>query len=188
MRIKKHFFIISILCNIIFITIIIHHFSNLKKNKNSKIIYVSNSDCMEDKDYLRNYDYYSRFKGENKKSLVLRIGDPLAYGYLLTDYFKSDCFYQILPYAIIMANKWQHPRAMYNVYEALIELYTGNSEIQKIYLLDKDSRDMAIHYLIKSFENEPDTIRKNEIFIEELDFLIQNDFIKMINGHYVIAN
>lgn len=81
--------------------------------------------------------------------LIINKGDTLAYDELRISYldYRPQDF---LPYALIMANKYNHPQACFDVYMCLWEIY-GQTDYSLTLLDDLDSitQKMAIDYLKK---------------------------------------
>ena len=77
------------------------------------------------------------------EKLVIEKGDTSAYYELFVNYldYPSERF---LPYALIMANKYNYPQAYFDVYDRLWHLYDSPDS------LDNTSKKMAIEYLVKS--------------------------------------
>ena len=84
--------------------------------------------------------------------LVLK-GDTNAYYELYIAYMDIDRS-SFLPYALLMANKYDYTIAYYDVYECLTLLFWGNCDNHVCYLdsLDIKTRKMALEYLIKGAE------------------------------------
>ncbi|HOF16084.1 MAG TPA: hypothetical protein PLF32_03805 [Bacteroidales bacterium] len=86
---------------------------------------------------------------------IINKGDTLAYYdlYIRYHYYKYS-FKDFLPYALIMANKYDYPPAYLGVFICLWQLYGEWDEEGDISLdkLDKTTRNMAIEYLKKGVE------------------------------------
>src|SRR5690606_28673102 len=106
-------------------------------------------------------------KGVSEDSLInIIINDGGIYEYKLISlyYFGNRPTASILPYSLIMANKWNYPPAMLDVYQSLLQLYNC-SFYQNIEIMDKKFRNIALEYLIMYYENaqegrQKETIRK----------------------------
>ncbi|NLK56548.1 MAG: hypothetical protein GX292_03235 [Bacteroidales bacterium] len=114
-----------------------------EKNKNEKI-----------KEEVFTFNRQNRSDLDLEHSIINK-GDTLAYGALYIRYscYKYSCK-DFLPYALIMANKYNYPPAYFHVFICLWQLYSGWDEEGNISLdkLDKTTRNMAIEYLKKGVE------------------------------------
>jgi TPR repeat protein len=84
------------------------------------------------------------------KDLVCLKGDTVAYEELSNVYIDYG-YKDFLPYALIMANKYNYPQACFDVYFCLWDIYGKTGDI---FLDDLDSttQKMAIFYLRKGIE------------------------------------
>ena len=81
---------------------------------------------------------------EELKERVRRSGDAQAYEELSTAYMNEGIS-EILPYSLLMANKYNYPQAYYDVYESLVLMQSvGQNTIDS---LDVKTLDMALEYL-----------------------------------------
>lgn len=84
---------------------------------------------------------------EKLKSSVFK-GDIDAYNQL-GYYYESNDYAEFLPYAILMANKFNFSRAHYDVFEILIS--TENCVVDyNLECLTKETRDLALEYFRKA--------------------------------------
>lgn len=79
--------------------------------------------------------------------LVLEKGDSSAYYTLRNQYFDYG-YERFLPYALVMANRYDYSQAYFDVFDCLLLAY--GTEWDDIALLDSASRNMAIEYLEKA--------------------------------------
>lgn len=86
---------------------------------------------------------YSERSDSELEKLVIEKGDTTAYYELSINYldYPSERF---LPYALIMANKYNYPQAYFDVYDRLWYLYDSPDS------LDNTSKEMALEYLRKA--------------------------------------
>jgi hypothetical protein len=85
---------------------------------------------------------------ELKKSVIFE-GDTKAYRSLSIAYLDYSYSEELLLYALIMANKYDHPQAYFDVFKCLIGVYFN--ELTKI---DKTTANIAINYLIIASEKD----------------------------------
>lgn len=83
------------------------------------------------------------------KSLAIR-GDTLAYIYL-SHFFMPENYFEFLPYALIMANKYDYSFAYFDVFDCIWQIYDNglDNEIYLLDSLDANTQKMAIDYLKK---------------------------------------
>ena len=79
------------------------------------------------------------------KKLVLSKGDTIAYkelriAYLSVDYYEEE----FLLYSIIMADKYNYPKAYYYVYMCLTSVFESHHYADKI---DRKTKELALKYL-----------------------------------------
>ena len=90
------------------------------------------------------------------KNLVLSCGDTLAYKELEIAFIHEKWPGELLLYSIYMANKYQFPRAYFDVY-----YYTFNTYMDSLGIIDDDANKLAIEYLKKGAElKDPQSIRE----------------------------
>jgi len=82
-------------------------------------------------------------KIEELKSLVLK-GKTKEYEILISDY-ELNSYTEFLPYAILMANKYDYPKAHYDVFEILISIEHCVIDYN-LDCLDEETRILALHY------------------------------------------
>lgn len=101
------------------------------------VLMFASCNCRKEKGIPMNYS--ERSDSELEK-LVIEKGDTSAYHELFVIYldYPSERF---LPYALIMANKYNYPQAYFDVYDRLWYLYDSPDS------LDNTSKKMAIEYL-----------------------------------------
>lgn len=83
------------------------------------------------------------------KNAVLFKGDTEAYRLLSRAYLNYPVTQEFLLYALIMANKYDHPQAYFDVFNNLTKVYWNDLTI-----MDEKSAEMAIEYLIIASEKE----------------------------------
>ena len=81
------------------------------------------------------------------KELVLLKGDTAAYDELATAYLTDKYNEEYLLYSLVMANKYNYPRAYFQVYECL----TSVCELRKM-RIDEKTKALAIKYLKEGAE------------------------------------
>ncbi|MDH5718860.1 MAG: hypothetical protein OEZ22_14635 [Spirochaetia bacterium] len=90
-----------------------------------------------------NQNYYVTAK---HKDLIIEKGDIDAYKKLDIAYLEEPFQGEFLYYAMIMANKYDHPQAYYDVYLLLVDIYRKN-----INDIDENTANLAIEYLLKAY-------------------------------------
>lgn len=82
------------------------------------------------------------------EKLVIEQGDTSAYYNLSVAYldYSSEKF---LPYALIMANKYDYPQAYFDVFTCLTDIY-----IENINQIDTTTANLAINYLLKADQRQ----------------------------------
>jgi TPR repeat protein len=86
---------------------------------------------------------YSEIPDWELEKLVIEKGDTSAYYDLFVVYLDYS-FEKFLPYALIMANRYNYPQAYYDVYDRLWNLYENPDT------LDTTTKKMALEYLEKA--------------------------------------
>lgn len=89
-------------------------------------------------------------------------GNITSYEELSTKYFESN-YLDMLPYSLMMANKYHYPRAYYDVYEILM-VSGGCVEDHNLNCLDDLTKELALDYLKLAIEKSDKTA--SEIFLE----------------------
>jgi TPR repeat protein len=116
------------------------------------------------------------------KPLVLK-GNIKAYNELFIAFLDIDDA-AFLPYALLMANKYDYHRAYYDVFLCLILLYWDYDYSSSFSKLDNQTRKMAIDYLKKGAEKEErNSLRRlGEFYIEgkfvEKDTVLGNQLLE----------
>lgn len=77
------------------------------------------------------------------KELVLKKGDIAAYDELSIAYLNEKYLAEYLLYSIIMADKYNYPRAYFQVYHCLTYAYKFNLHSE----FDEDTKNLALKYL-----------------------------------------
>lgn len=85
---------------------------------------------------------------EELKELVLLKGDTVAYDELAIAFIDEKYDEEFLIYSMIMANKYNYPRAYYNVYYCLTSVFEHHSYAE----IDKTTKELAIGYLKRGVE------------------------------------
>ena len=83
------------------------------------------------------------------KEKIVKTGDTVSYEELSTAYMDYSIG-EFLPYALLMANKYNYPQAYFDVYESLVLMQS--SGLDTIESLDPQSLKMALDYLKLSSE------------------------------------
>lgn len=93
---------------------------------------------------------------ENPKNLrkaVIEDGDTSAYNELSIQYLSYG-YGRFLPFALIMANKYNYPEAYFDIFASLSDLnryyQNDNDNDWSLDSLDNNLREMAVTYLIKA--------------------------------------
>ncbi|MDR1876888.1 MAG: hypothetical protein LBQ84_04620 [Flavobacteriaceae bacterium] len=84
------------------------------------------------------------------KSEVLK-GDTEAYESLSSHYFKYSLD-SLLPYSLMMSDKFDYPRAYYDVFELIYITGEGDCVDYNLICLNKEKRRLALEYLSKAIE------------------------------------
>lgn len=96
----------------------------------------------------------TRIPYDSLKSRVVRLGDTSSYYNLQVAYMDNNWIEGLLPYALIMANKYGYTPAYYDVYQSIqgIDLYHsgGASTDYSLDMVDTASRKIALEYLLKA--------------------------------------
>jgi hypothetical protein len=95
------------------------------------------------------------------KRKLLTEGSIDAYEDLRIKLLDEDETY-ILPYSIIMANKYNYSRAFYDVFEVLI--ISRGCEDYNLDCLDENTKELALKYLKLAVEKEDETASKVLIY------------------------
>ena len=89
-------------------------------------------------------------------------GNVEAYDELCQAYMENDMHSSLLPYALLMANKYDYTMAYYDVYSCLSFIYWDSCHDESCSLdsLDMQTRKMALDYLKKAADKgEPNALR-----------------------------
>lgn len=106
--------------------------------------------------------------------------DTFSYDCLSTSAMEWGHDGIFLPYALLMANKWDYAPAYYDVYFNLFLLF--DCEIGNISCLDKKTAIMALSYLIMAYEKY-----ENKEYIKfDIDRNLQANYIIENNGKYFV--
>jgi len=103
------------------------------------------------------------------KNKIIMSGNIEAYNQLNIAYLDQR-HEEFLIYAILMANKYNYPKAYYDVFSCICDIH---GYIDKFYLLDSKTRQFAIDYLIQSVQKGYE-IGKRDLSI----LLIEGKYIK----------
>ena len=98
--------------------------------------------------------------------LILQKGDSSAY-YELSMQYLDYGYERFLPFALIMANKYDYQQAYFDVFSCLTDIY--HSDIAKI---DDKTANLAIEYLLQA--NEKGHHQANEM-VQEYDIDINKN-------------
>ncbi|MBP5426524.1 MAG: hypothetical protein J6Y29_01280 [Clostridiales bacterium] len=124
------------------IKIKINKYAVMKKNTYIFILLfmIMSCDLKKDKGVPMNY---REIPDSVLEKLVIEKGDTSAYYDLFVSYldYSPEKF---LPYALIMANKYNYPQAYYDVYDRLWYLYENSDS------LDVTTKKIALEYLEKA--------------------------------------
>lgn len=85
---------------------------------------------------------------------LVKQGDTLAYNELWTYFSCQDNPEGLLPYALLMANKYHYKKAVYDVYNCLWYIYRerASNRLSLLDSLDEVTRNTALQYLQKAAE------------------------------------
>jgi len=128
------------------------------------IIAVSSVSCQQKKDQHVKVITMNNTRPINElKELVLLKGDTAAYDELATAYLTNKYNEEYLLYSFVMANKYNYPRAYFQVYECLTAVF----ELRKI-KIDEKTKTLAIKYLKEGVQlNERQSINElGELYLE----------------------
>ncbi len=84
---------------------------------------------------------------EELKQLVLMKGDTVAYNELITAFMNEKHEEENLIYSIIMAHRYNYPRAYFETYRYLIQILESYGKTT-----NEKTKEMAIKYLKKAVE------------------------------------
>ena len=95
---------------------------------------------------------YIKSEIEHNKLLALAInkGDFKAYNKVSNDFLLEERGTEIYYYSLIMANKYKCPEAYYHLFAILNDNVLINNTKQ--YSSDETTKNMALYYLLKSYE------------------------------------
>lgn len=103
---------------------------------------------------------------EELKKLVISKGDTTAYyelsiAYLNVDYYKQE----YLLYSIVMADKYNYPRAYYDVYHGLTSIFERHHYAGKI---DEKTKNLAMKFLKGGVElnDKQSTHELSELYLQ----------------------
>ncbi|MBS1773946.1 MAG: hypothetical protein JST82_13895 [Bacteroidetes bacterium] len=109
---------------------------------------------------------------DSLKKNIATIGDIPSYEKLKLEYMDIDAIENLLPWALIMANKYGYKPAYFDVYTSIqgIDMYYGNTKSESsLEAVDSNSKKIALEYLIKASKIE------------------DSQAIKILNEHYPSA-
>ena len=94
---------------------------------------------------------------------ALEKGNFDAYNEVYSSYFWKHRDREVIYYSLIMANKYNCPEACYNVFHSLTFPNSDSTALKK---LDVNTRNLALYYLLKSYELDFESakFKVNEIF------------------------
>lgn len=120
------------------------------------------------------------------ETLILNGSDS---SYMIIQDWCFDNDGEILPFALISANKWNKNYACLDVYNALLNAYDCGA-YSNIEIMDSITRKMAINYLIRAYDISSDTTDvlknfKDRVHDEILYYYEKGKYITEINGHYL---
>jgi len=153
----KHFkiiFLFLLLFSLLFLLLFFHN-NKLEENMASDINLTSS---------INSEESFRELEELRELRLSVKKGDVEAYKKLGLYFFKSpdpNCYIQFLPYALLMANKYDYTMAYYDVFDCLTSLYWSsfNTSIS-LDSLDEQTREMALEYLKKAADKgEPNALR-----------------------------
>lgn len=85
---------------------------------------------------------------------IITQGSTEAYDNLYNLYMDNSQDAEMLPYALIMANKYNYPFAYYDVFELILiasKMYQNQDDLYNLTTLDPQSRQIALSYLMKAY-------------------------------------
>lgn len=96
-------------------------------------------------------DYFSYVR--NLKSEITNRGNIDSYKNLRNIYMDDCQELDMLPYSLIMANKFNHSFAYFDVFVCLVQThyYQNIDDIYNLEILDYKTRDLALKYLMQSY-------------------------------------
>lgn len=122
--------------------------------------YVSNSAVRDyEKKYVAEFSDRQLINTESRNNLIPKIKERLINKFdkeLYDSIIKVGSYQNSLIYSIIVANKWDYSEASLNAFMGLTGLNKENSStyLPEIDFLDKETRQMALHYLEKASNKE----------------------------------
>lgn len=118
---------------------------------------------------------------------IIDEGDENSYNQLFMFYNCSSIKKSLLPYSLVMANKWNNSKAMLKIYSEILGLYDclfwGNIEV-----MDSISRNLALTYLIMSYENTKSITENDRVYRYYIKRHLEQGYIKEENGRFIIVN
>lgn len=137
--------------------------SNTNKMEEKKIksklneIKADNAPLNEDSINISNKDYlpisaqdYRKSKIEKRKKNIIENGDFYDYGVLSITYENENDFISILPYSVLMAEKYQNRDSYLDFYYSFIKIINnGDYKDEYFFNLDIESQRFLKHYLTK---------------------------------------
>ncbi len=93
-------------------------------------------------------------KTRPKEELIplVKQGDAIAYDALSIYFSCSENSEELLPYAFLMANKYNYKKAYYDVFDCFWSIYAETGSIVLLDNLDATTRNLALEYLKKGAE------------------------------------
>lgn len=118
--------------------------NNSKFNDNRNVVIVHDTIVK----FWSNSDISSLRMLESYKDSAIFYGNEIMYNKVASHYIYIDNYEDLFYTAFMVANKYNNPEASYHVYRAINGLRTK----ENIDNLDIKSKNMALYYLLKSYE------------------------------------
>jgi hypothetical protein len=111
-------------------------------------------------------------------------GDAKAYNQVASYHITEDMGQEFLYYALKVSNKYNNPEAYFHVYYILAFPRSG----EKLKDMDKRTQNMAMYYLMKSFEmgHTSAKFQVEEIFKNEKIIPKSSYYLKKLSEDYVL--
>jgi hypothetical protein len=114
---------------------------------------------------------------EQLQKNVILYGDAEAYWELRLKYMEMSMDESLLPYSLIMANKYDYPIAYFDVYNWLTLLSYWHSPNHTFDLLDKKTLSLAIEYLKRGSQKGETNCMRNLGYLYEEGKYVKKDTV-----------
>lgn len=123
------------------------------------------------------------------KNDIVNRGSQSSYARLDNHYRNSAGYIEILPYSMIMINKFNNKYSYIRILEVLIKMNNdGKYELSSIKNLNKGDRDFAIYYLRKGVNQEDPESTKILSELYKYGWAVSKDLKKSDSLHIAYEN